>query len=487
MIQVAIFVCLGWILSVCLHEFGHAIVAYWGGDTTVKEKGYLTLNPIKYTDINLSLVLPLIFLLLGGIPLPGAAVYIDHRRLRGRAWKSAVSAAGPLASILVALLLAIGFKLTFPTSLDPEEIGNFQLNLASPIYNFSWIWPAVAFLAYLEVFVVIINLLPIPSLDGYGIIEPWLPAEIQNKLRKFAKYGIFVLFALLWFVEPFNSLLASLAFGITQILGIPVELVGLGYSLFNKWATNLLVGTLLVAIVVRKLTQKPEDAAYERGMAKIRAKKFEEAIADFDRAIRLKSDSIEAWYMRGHALLQLQRYDDAIAAYDRAIEIKSDYGQAWYERGLTLENLQRYEEAIESYQKTGEIHPDFYSVWERSGIVYNQLQRYEEAIQAFDRALEIQSRNASIWTDKGVACGYLERYEEAIECCDRAINIDPRYFYAWYNKAGCYAEQGNLELAISSLKQAAKIDLAKLKQIIEKDPSFDLIRNNYYLKELIGK
>ena len=84
MLSVAAFVCIGWNISVCLHEFGHAIVAYWGGDTSVKDKGYLTLNPLKYTDINLSLTLPLISVLMGGIPLPGAAVYINHHRLRNR-------------------------------------------------------------------------------------------------------------------------------------------------------------------------------------------------------------------------------------------------------------------------------------------------------------------------------------------------------------------------------------------------------------------
>ncbi|MEM8810038.1 MAG: site-2 protease family protein, partial [Cyanobacteria bacterium P01_G01_bin.38] len=88
----------GWVISVCLHEFGHAVVAYFGGDTSVKDKGYLTLNPLKYTNPGLSFMMPLLFLLLGGIPLPGAAVYINQGRLKNRLWKSAVSAAGPLAS-----------------------------------------------------------------------------------------------------------------------------------------------------------------------------------------------------------------------------------------------------------------------------------------------------------------------------------------------------------------------------------------------------
>ena len=52
----------GWIVSVCLHEFAHAIVAYRGGDTSVRDKGYLTMNPLKYTDPMFSFVLPIIFL-----------------------------------------------------------------------------------------------------------------------------------------------------------------------------------------------------------------------------------------------------------------------------------------------------------------------------------------------------------------------------------------------------------------------------------------
>lgn len=187
MFPIAIFVCFGWLLSVCLHEFGHAIVAYWGGDTSVKDKGYLTLNPLKYTDLNLSLILPLLFLLMGGIALPGAAVYIDHRRLRNRYWESAVSAAGPFASILIALFLAIPFQLGLAT----EE---------------SWIWSALAFLIVLDISVVILNLLPIPPLDGYGIIEPWLPSQTKIQLRNASKYGVIVLFILLWYVKPLNHL-----------------------------------------------------------------------------------------------------------------------------------------------------------------------------------------------------------------------------------------------------------------------------------------
>ena len=55
-------VLIGWIFSLCLHEFSHAIVAYSGGDYTVREKGYLSFNPLKYTHPIFSIVLPIIFL-----------------------------------------------------------------------------------------------------------------------------------------------------------------------------------------------------------------------------------------------------------------------------------------------------------------------------------------------------------------------------------------------------------------------------------------
>lgn len=240
MLSVAIFVSIGWIISVCLHEFGHAVVAYWGGDTSVKDKGYLTLNPLKYTDINLSLTLPLIFVLMGGIPLPGAAVYINHNRLRNRWWQSAVSAAGPVASIIVALLLALPFK----------------LGLALPNRENLWIWSALAFLIYLEIYVTIINSLPIPSLDGYGVIEPWLPQQVQAQLGKLSKYGILFLFMLLWFVQPVSRFFGELSASIASFIGVPVEMIGVGSSLFHRTAGILLLVAVGIIFIIRRLTRK---------------------------------------------------------------------------------------------------------------------------------------------------------------------------------------------------------------------------------------
>ena len=94
---IVLLVLAGWAVSLCLHEFGHAYTAYRGGDRSVRAKGYLTLDIRRYADLGLSLVLPVFFLLLGGIPLPGGAVWIDHGAIRSRAVRSLVSLAGPAA------------------------------------------------------------------------------------------------------------------------------------------------------------------------------------------------------------------------------------------------------------------------------------------------------------------------------------------------------------------------------------------------------
>src|SRR5688572_10972657 len=100
---------IGWIMSVVLHEFAHGFVAHLGGDYTIKERGGLTLNPIQYVDPVMSLLLPALFLMMGGIPLPGGVTYIRRDLLRNKYWETAVALAGPAANFILFLLLSLPF------------------------------------------------------------------------------------------------------------------------------------------------------------------------------------------------------------------------------------------------------------------------------------------------------------------------------------------------------------------------------------------
>lgn len=216
-IPVILFVLGGWLVSLCLHEFGHAAASFIGGDSTVVNKGYLTLNPLKYTHPLLSIVFPVLFLLLGGIPLPGGAVYIQRDLIRTARMRSLSSAAGPLGNVAFVLLMLIPYHL-FGRGDSP----------AHPAF-----WGAYALLMFLNIFVLIINLLPIPGLDGYGILEPYLPYRLNALAYRIMPYTFFILFLILWTPNPISYGVGAVVGGLTRLAGIDPLLVATGRSLFR--------------------------------------------------------------------------------------------------------------------------------------------------------------------------------------------------------------------------------------------------------------
>ncbi|WP_328401327.1 site-2 protease family protein [Streptomyces sp. NBC_00390] len=216
-LAVFLFVTSAWIVSLCLHEYAHARTALHGGDITIGAKGYLTLNPFKYTHALLSIVLPVIFVIMGGIGLPGGAVFIEHHRIRGR-WKhTLISAAGPLTNALFAAVC------TAPFWLDALE------GIPTP-FRF-----ALAFLALLQVTATILNFLPVPGLDGYGVIEPWLSYKVRRQVEPFAPYGMLVLFLCLFFIPEVNAAFFDAVYGIMDALGVDRIDMECGRDLFEFW------------------------------------------------------------------------------------------------------------------------------------------------------------------------------------------------------------------------------------------------------------
>jgi len=210
-----IIVIIGWIFSLCLHEFSHAMVAYYGGDTSVKDKGYLTFNPLKYTHPIYSIVLPVIFLLLGGIGLPGGAVYIETWRLRSKRWEIAVALAGPAANLVVAFFLSI-------------------VLLFAPAST-SGVWPGLAFLALMQVSAVVLNLIPVPPFDGYRAFSPLLSTDQRARIDQYGAIITLVVFAALWYIPFVNNLFWNVVFWVSTEFRIPAMLALQGLNLFQFW------------------------------------------------------------------------------------------------------------------------------------------------------------------------------------------------------------------------------------------------------------
>jgi Zn-dependent protease len=202
-------VIIGWIMTVVLHEFAHGLVGYLGGDYTIKERGGLTLNPLQYVDPVFSILLPIVFLMMGGIPLPGGVTYIRRDLLRSRAWDSAVAAAGPAMNFLLFLLLALPFHPQLGwinTSMRGDEYKPWQIFIGA--------------MALLQIITVFLNLIPIPPLDGFNIIGPYMDQETRLKFTTppISSFAFFVLFAILW-RGPVMGKIVDLAYKVMGALG----------------------------------------------------------------------------------------------------------------------------------------------------------------------------------------------------------------------------------------------------------------------------
>lgn len=213
-----VIVVVGWVFSVCLHEFGHAWVAMKGGDYTVEEKGYLSMNPIYYAHPVTSFLLPILFMVLGGIGLPGGAVYINKHLLRSREWETGVSLAGPGMNLVLVIVLTVFLRLVF--------IPHFPESVATN---------ALAFLLVLQISAILFNLIPVPPLDGFQAIEPWLPGEWKEAIMPVASNGMFILFLLFWYVHPLNDAFWSVVYHITDWLGVDPIFSVMGQEQFRFW------------------------------------------------------------------------------------------------------------------------------------------------------------------------------------------------------------------------------------------------------------
>ncbi|MEQ8652857.1 MAG: site-2 protease family protein [Kiloniellales bacterium] len=192
------------ILGITLHEAAHAYAAKELGDPTAQERGRVSLNPLRHVDPFGTIVLPgLLLLLQAGIVFGYAKpVPVNPRRLRDPRWGMAwVALAGPASNLLQALVAV------FLISLLPglgQEPGGFLASM-------------LIVMVYINCLLAILNMLPVPPLDGGRILVALLPPAAGAKLLAFSRKGVFLLL-ILFLVWPLLNRQLGLGFDPLSIL-----------------------------------------------------------------------------------------------------------------------------------------------------------------------------------------------------------------------------------------------------------------------------
>ena len=202
------------ILSVVVHEVSHGYIAYLLGDPTAKRAGRLSMNPLKHLDLTGSFIVPLMLVLLKSSFVFGWAKPVPYNpyNLKNQKWgPGLVAVSGPLSNFLIAGVFGL-VALFLP--LDPTaktEIGLaavngaaiFRAGYAPALFYFS------SMVVWINVFLGIFNLIPIPPLDGSKVLFSFLPYKWTNAQIFLEKYGFFIL---LFFLFSFSSVLLPVVF-----------------------------------------------------------------------------------------------------------------------------------------------------------------------------------------------------------------------------------------------------------------------------------
>lgn len=211
------FVMGAWTLSLIFHEFAHAFVAWRSGDYSVEQRGYLTLDPRNYTHPVLSVVFPVVIVMIGGLPLPGGAVYLNRAAL-SESQATLVSLAGPLTNLAAGLLAFTSLSTGLVDRAGQPELAQ-----------------AVALFAVFQIVVFILNMLPIPGLDGYGVIEPALPDSFRDLMKPVANFTFIILLILFLRVPGFSRLLFDGGRLVASWFDVDENLWADGYDLIRFW------------------------------------------------------------------------------------------------------------------------------------------------------------------------------------------------------------------------------------------------------------
>ncbi len=194
--------------AIMIHEIAHGYAALRCGDTTARDAGRLSFNPLRHVDPFMSVILPLILIVSGSSVIFGGAKPVPINLYRCRDPKKAywlTAIAGPASNLLQAVIGALLFHVLLHV-LPGSRISVYLL-----YFLLSYVVTNVVLMVF--------NLVPVPPLDGSRVVTVLLPRDLAWRYAQLERYGMLIVFALLW-IPGFNAMIGRATVWVCRSVGM---------------------------------------------------------------------------------------------------------------------------------------------------------------------------------------------------------------------------------------------------------------------------
>jgi tetratricopeptide (TPR) repeat protein len=218
-------------------------------------------------------------------------------------------------------------------------------------------------------------------------------------------------------------------------------------------------------------------AYYNRGYYYYQdARRFDAALADFDRAIAIDPKAANVWLIKGNLLADLGRTDSAMVCFDHALRLRADLDLAWSNRSAVKLRMGDVSGALSDAERAIALNPILREAHCNLALTYARMGEYEKSIAASRRAIALDPRhpdNYAQYASIGVALEGMKRYAEAITALDEAIRLVPHrdskvgsyYLFRSYAKLALGDRTGALQDANEALRLGATVEPAYITRI----------------------
>jgi tetratricopeptide (TPR) repeat protein len=199
------------------------------------------------------------------------------------------------------------------------------------------------------------------------------------------------------------------------------------------------------------------------GVALANAHRYNEAIRQYEQAIKIKPDDPDLYYNFGNALGELGKTDEAIQRYSKALEVKPNHTETLYNLGNAYAKQGKFAEAVAQYAKLLDLKPDHLGGHINIGNALALVGRPEQAEVHYKEALRLEPGNQEALANLGNALGQQNKLDEAVEYYRKALQMNPNNLDTQCNLGHTLITQGKLTEAAAAFGEALRIDPGNVK------------------------